>query len=136
PRRPAPWRWRGRSPCWRQSPAPSCRAVADPSCRFLARTSHTVAGACSALGTTMPFAIIPRQCEKSGLAPLEHRLALLDEGAARLLRVLGLRQEYRDALFEAIAVARRHIHRRVHRLLGVAHADRAFRRDLLRQLHR
>src|SRR5579863_2582229 len=79
----------------------------------------------------------PHWCISSSVrsAALEYRLALFDEGTARFLGVLRLAQHDGDALLEAIAVARRHVHGGVHRLLGIAHANGALRGDLGSNFH-
>src|SRR5436305_1912449 len=66
--------------------------------------------------------------------PPEHRLAFLNEGALRFLRILRVRERDRDGLLEAIAITRRHLLDRVERAFDLAHRDRAFRRDLARHL--
>src|SRR5207249_3267938 len=66
----------------------------------------------------------------------EDRLALLDERALRFLGVLCARERDRHGLLETVAVARRHLLDHVERALHLAHRDRAFRRDLARDLHR
>src|SRR5688572_27464230 len=80
------------------------------------------------------IAVLPASLIAS--AALEHGLALLDESALRLLRVLALRQLDRHVLLDAVAVGERQVLDGVERLLEHLHRERALRGDLLGQLGR
>ena len=67
---------------------------------------------------------------------LEHRFALLDEGAHRLLGVLVLGHLDGQVLLEAVAVLEPHGLDGVDRALGELERRRALLRDLVRELHR
>src|SRR5688572_4134704 len=69
------------------------------------------------------IAVLPASLLAS--ATLEHGLALLDEGALRLLRVLALRQLDRHVLLDAVAVGERQVLDGVERLLEHLHRERA-----------
>src|SRR4051812_34820035 len=88
--------------------------------------SSSCAGSMSVIISNSPFGICV------SLSPLELGLALLDEGALRLFRVIGLRQRDRHGLLEAVAVASGHLGDRVERALDLTHRDRALRRNLAR----
>src|SRR5688500_6524742 len=82
------------------------------------------------------IAIFPSSLIRSSLSALEHRLALLDERALRLLRILGLRKLDRNVLLDAVTVGEREVLDGIERLLQHSHRERALAGDLAREFRR